>query len=75
MSIISPPDHIYARIAPKDIAMFRYLLEASENLAQFSIIEKKAALLKIFFPKNNYHLLQKRLSEISQNIVFYWECY
>lgn len=50
---------------PANIAMFRFLLEAKDNLAQFTVLERKTALLKIFFPPDNYWAAQRFLDEIA----------
>lgn len=40
---------LLVRLAGSDVAMFRFLLEAHDNLALFSVLEKRPALLRLFF--------------------------
>lgn len=45
-----PPDQsnrIYIQIAPSDIAMFRFLLEAVDNLALFTITDRFKGILML----------------------------
>lgn len=64
----SSPGHIYCKLPPENIAMFRFLLEARDNLAQFTVLERKTALLKIFFPAGNYWLAQRFLDETATEL-------
>lgn len=40
---------LYIRIAPRDIALFRFLMEAHDNLALFTMVDRRAAVLLIWF--------------------------
>ena len=50
----APPlwsERLYVRIAPSDIGLFRFLLEAVDNLALFSVVDRfKGVLLLRFSP-------------------------
>lgn len=48
--------------------MFRFFLEARENLAQFTVLERGSGLLKIFFPAGNYWLAQRFLDETAPEL-------
>lgn len=73
MPMPANPDYIYCKLPPGEIALFRYLLEAHDNLAQFTVLEKHTALIKIFFPAENYQLVQKFLDEIAGEISLFHE--
>lgn len=60
------------RLAAKDVAMFRFLLEAYENLACFSVLEKRPALLKLMFAEESREAVIASLKEISRTIRLEW---
>lgn len=67
----SPPAwcaSLFIKIAPADVAMFRFLLEARENLAYFTVLERKTALLKIVFAPESKVEVEKALTEIGQSL-------
>lgn len=55
-------------IKPGDIAMFRFLLEAHDNLAIFTVLERKTALLKLVYPFSFENKIQSVLADISRTI-------
>ncbi|MBU1248981.1 MAG: DUF4911 domain-containing protein [Proteobacteria bacterium] len=50
---VAPPRtvsaRLYLRLAPRDIALFRFLLEAHDNLAIFTMVDRRAAVLLLRF--------------------------
>lgn len=56
------------RLETGDVAMFRFLLEAYDNLAMFTVLERRPALLKVFFPPENKKHVLKALAEIGSSI-------
>ncbi len=40
---------IYLRLAPRDVAMFRFLLEAEDNLGYMTVLDRWRALLKVTY--------------------------
>lgn len=40
---------LYLRLAPRDIALFRFLLEAHDNLALFTVTDRRQAVLQLRF--------------------------
>lgn len=40
---------LLVRIAPRDVGLFRFLLEANDNLALFTVLDSRQALLKLLF--------------------------
>lgn len=66
-------DRLLVRLAPCHVAMFRFLLEAHENLALFSVLERRAALLKLFFAPQSRGEVIKALEDISRSIPLHWQ--
>ncbi|HBR05677.1 MAG TPA: DUF4911 domain-containing protein [Desulfovibrio sp.] len=47
-----PPSHsarLYVQLAPERIALFRFLLEAHDNLALFSVADRRQGVLQLRF--------------------------
>jgi hypothetical protein len=49
-------------------AMFRFLLEAYENLAYFTVLERKTALLKLVFSPHQRENTLRALDEIASTV-------
>ncbi len=60
--------YLLVRLAPEQVGMFRFLLEAYEHLAYFSVMNKQEALLKIVFSPHRAHAARKALEEIAASI-------
>lgn len=58
------------KIAPEDIAMFRFLLEARGHLAYFSVLERHTALLKLSYPPDLERQVKASLEEMAASISF-----
>ncbi|WP_165079352.1 MULTISPECIES: DUF4911 domain-containing protein [unclassified Desulfovibrio] len=66
-----PPRHsgrLLVRLAPGDVAIFRFFLEAYENLALFTVLERKAALLKVVFSPRQEDAVRRALAEIGASV-------
>lgn len=61
---------LLVRIAPKDTAMFRFLLESYENIGYFTALEPKTALLKVIFSPQQERETRAALAEIGQSCKF-----
>lgn len=59
---------LLVRVAPADVALFRFLLEAYENLALFTTLERRAALLKILFSPQQEKAVRAALDEIGASV-------
>ena len=57
-------------IQPKDIAMFRFILEAHSHLAYFTVIERQTAILKLAYPKALEAKVLDCLEEIAATVSF-----
>ena len=60
----------YIRIAPEDVAMFRFLLEAEDNLAYMSVLNRWTALLKVTSSPHQTRRLRARLGEMQERLAF-----
>lgn len=52
----------------QDVAMFRFLLEAYENLAYFTTLERRPALLKIMFAECSRKEVIRALLDIKRTV-------
>lgn len=67
----APPRHsgrLLVRVAPGDVALFRFLLEAYDNLALFTTLERKTALLKVVFSPHAENAVRAALAEIAGSV-------
>lgn len=56
------------RLAPADVALFRFLLEAYENLAFFTTLERRSALLKVMYSPQQESAVRAALAEIGKSV-------
>lgn len=59
---------LLVRLAPADVALFRFLLEAYENLAFFTALERRTALLKVVFSPQQESAVRAALAEIGTSV-------
>jgi len=59
---------LLVRLATADVAMFRFLLESYENLAGFSVLERRPALLKVFFSADMEAEVRAALAAIAATV-------
>jgi uncharacterized protein YciU (UPF0263 family) len=45
-------DRVYVRLDPADIARFRFQMEACDNLALFTMVDKYRAVVRVIFAPN-----------------------
>ncbi|MBQ9452388.1 MAG: DUF4911 domain-containing protein [Desulfovibrio sp.] len=57
-------------IAPEQIAIFRFLLEAYGHTAFFTVLERRTALLRLIFSPHYKTAVQNVLTEMAQSIPF-----
>lgn len=65
-------DRILVELAPGNVAMFRFLLEAYENLALFTVLERNTALLKVFFAPQSSEEVIRMLEDINRSVPLTW---
>lgn len=61
---------LLVRLAPERIALFRFLLEAYDNLAYFTVLESKTALVKLIFSPHRERAARRALDEMAQSLPF-----
>ncbi|MDD6181359.1 MAG: DUF4911 domain-containing protein [Desulfovibrionaceae bacterium] len=69
-----PPPHfsrsLLIRLAPEQTGMFRFLLEAYDNLAYFTVLEKDTALLRLLFSPHDGQNVRRALDDMARSIPF-----
>jgi hypothetical protein len=58
------------RIEPHAVGLFRYLLEGSDNLALFSVLDSRAALLKLLFSPHQREEVRRALDGMRALVPF-----
>ena len=61
---------VFIVIPPHEVGLFRFLLEGYDHLAQFTVLDRFQALLKIFFSSYQEERVTLSLNEISEVISF-----
>lgn len=62
---------LYVKLAPSDVGMFRFLLEAYDNLALFSVLDKYGAILKVFYSPHQEKEVMQALQSIQTLVPLY----
>lgn len=60
---------LLVRVAPAQVGMFRFLLEAYEHVAYFSVLNRHEALLKIVFSPHREKAARAALAEIGTSMT------
>ncbi|MCH5276612.1 MAG: DUF4911 domain-containing protein [Desulfovibrionaceae bacterium] len=58
------------RIAPRDVGLFRFLLEGRDNLGLFTVLDSRAALLKLLFSPHQTADMRAALAEMAELVPF-----
>lgn len=61
---------LYVRLAPRDVAMFRFLLEAEDNLAYMSTVDRWACVLRVTFSPHQEVAARRYLESMREKIDF-----
>lgn len=61
---------VYVRLDPARTRLFRYLLEAYDNLAYCSVADRKACILKLVYSPQQEAEFRAALNEIRQSLDF-----
>lgn len=61
---------VYIHIAPTDVAMFRFLLEAEDNLGYMSVLNRWEALLKVTCSPHQTARLRHYLAGMKELLPF-----
>ncbi|EPR44227.1 hypothetical protein dsx2_1588 [Desulfovibrio sp. X2] len=60
---------LYVTLPPSDIARFRFLLEAHDNLALFTVLDKHRAALRLSFPVGLEPQVRAALARMADEIA------
>ena len=61
---------LLVRIAPEHTGLFRFLLEAYEHIAYFTVLENKTALLRVIFSPHREREAREALTQMAQSLPF-----
>lgn len=59
---------LYVKVLPKDVGMFRFLLEARDNLALFTVLDRHGAVLKVMYSPHQEKLVKEALQGMTEVI-------
>ncbi len=59
---------LFLQLEPAKVGMFRFLLEAYEHIAYFSVINKQKAVLKIVYSPHREKVTLAMLAEIGESL-------
>jgi len=59
---------LLVRVEPSRIAMFRFLLEGYDNLALFSVLDRRRGVLELFFSPHQADAVRKALAAIAEEL-------
>ena len=57
---------LYLRLAPRDIALCRFLLEARDNLGYLTVLDRSAAVLELVHSPGQDREVREALAEMAQ---------
>lgn len=61
---------IYLRVAPKDLAYFKFILETYDNLAYLSVVDRHAAIAQIVYTKGMAREVRSFLDGMHEEVEF-----
>ena len=61
---------LLVRIAPENTGLFRFLLEAYDHVAYFTVLENRTALLRIIFSPHRERETREALKQMAQSLPF-----
>lgn len=59
---------LYLRLAPRDVAMLRFLIEAYDNLAYVTIVDRFSAVAKITFAPGSEKAVRRFLADAGETL-------
>ena len=59
---------LLVRIAPENTGLFRFLLEAYDHVAYFTVLEHKTALLRVIFSPHREDETRRALAQMAQSL-------
>lgn len=71
---VHPPadwsDRLYLTMAPSDLAKFKFLLEGYDNLGNLSVVDRRKAVLQMFFGPHQRREVDEFLRAAAEHIEF-----
>ena len=71
-SAVLPPAResaaLYLRLPAERTALFRFLLEAYENVAYFTVLDRREALIKVVFSPHMREQAEAALADIARSV-------
>lgn len=61
---------LFLRLPARHIALFRFLLEAWENVAYFTVLDRREALIKVIFSPHMREEVERALTHIARAVPF-----
>lgn len=61
---------LYLRLAPRDIALCRFLLEARDNLGYLTVLDRSAAVLELVYSPGQEREVREALEDMAEEIGF-----
>lgn len=61
---------VYLRLAPRDLAYFKFILETYDNLAYLSVVDRHAAIAQIVYTKGMAREVREFLDGMHQEVAF-----
>jgi len=61
------------RLAPRDVAMFRFLLEAYDHLAYFTVLDVRETLLSVVCSPHQEDAVRRTLEDIGERLPLRYE--
>lgn len=62
-------DCLYLRLPAAGTALFRFLLEARENVAYFTVIDRREALIKVIFSPHMREVVLETLQDMQRSLT------
>ncbi len=61
---------LYLRLDPSRVGMFRFLLEAEDNLGYMTVVDRWEAVLQVVFSPHQERSLRRRLEDMRELLPF-----
>jgi len=61
------------RLTPRDVAMFRFLLEAYDHLAYFTVLDARETLLSVVCSPHQEDAVRRALEDIGARLPLHYE--
>lgn len=63
-------ERLYVRILSRDIAFFKFMLEARDNLAYLTVLDRGSALAELVFSPGQAREVREFLADLSGELAF-----